>query len=61
MAASAVLWMYQQPDANSSKVVGIPTSGNGLKVQQCTSDWCYVQFGAEKGWVAKANIGAVCD
>lgn len=61
VAASAVLWMYQQPDANSPKVVGIPATGNGLKVQQCTSDWCSVQFGAEKGWVAKANIGAVCD
>jgi outer membrane protein assembly factor BamB len=57
---SAVLWMRQQPDANSAKVVGVPADATGLTGGECTQDWCYVTFGAEKGWVWRQNLASTC-
>ena len=59
--AAAVLWMYQEPDAGSTKVVGIPANATGLTSAQCTQDWCYVSFDKEKGWVARQNIAPTCN
>jgi SH3-like domain-containing protein len=55
-----MLWMYEQPDPASTKVAGLAATDNGLILQHCAGDWCYVLRGEQKGWVAKANIGAVC-
>ena len=57
---SEMLWMYEQPDPASTKVAGLAATDNGLILQHCAGDWCYVLRGEQKGWVAKANIGAVC-
>jgi hypothetical protein len=57
---SAVLWMRQQPDADSVKVVGVPADATGLTGRECTQDWCYVKFGTDKGWAWRQNLAPTC-
>jgi SH3-like domain-containing protein len=52
--------MRQQPDGDSAKVVGVPVDATGLTGGECTQDWCYVNFGAEKGWVWRQNLASTC-
>jgi hypothetical protein len=58
--ASASLWMYEDPDTQAPKVIGIPPNSRGLVADRCLRDWCHISFRGSSGWVEKRFLQAPC-
>jgi hypothetical protein len=58
--ASASLWMYEDPDTQAPKVIGIPPNARGLVADRCLRDWCHISFRGSTGWVEKRFLQAPC-
>lgn len=61
VAPQDFLWMYQGPDTNVARVMGIPPNTRGITVDRCVKDWCHASFGGSAGWVQTRFIGAYCN
>lgn len=61
VAESGVLWVHQDPDIETPKLVGIPASTANIVVQRCIRAWCLVTYRGSSGWVDRQFIRQDCN